>query len=179
MGKDPIRINISNLAEEITELSSGDKILLNGIIYTARDAAHEKIISALDNNETPPFPIKNSVIYYVGPSPARPDQVIGSAGPTTSYRMDSFTPQLMDQGLKATIGKGPRSPKVIEAIQRNRGAYFAAIGGAAALISDSIKSSETIAYPELGPEAVRKLEVDDFPAIVAIDSKGNDLYTSH
>ena len=162
--------------EIISNLKSGDEVLISGTIYTARDAAHKKLIDSINSGESLPFDIKNAVIYYVGPSPKKPGDVIGSAGPTTSYRMDAYTPTLLDLGLKGMIGKGSRNKNVVESIKKNHAVYFAAIGGAGALISSTIKSSEVIAYEELGPEAVHKLTVEDFPAIVVLDSGGNDLY---
>ena len=162
--------------EIISNLKSGDEVLISGTIYTARDAAHKKLIDSISSGESLPFDIKNAIIYYVGPSPKKPGDVIGSAGPTTSYRMDAYTPTLLDLGLKGMIGKGSRNKNVVESIKKNHAVYFAAIGGAGALISSTIKSSEVIAYEELGPEAVHKLTVEDFPAIVVLDSSGNDLY---
>ena len=149
---------------------------LTGTIYTARDAAHKRMIEALDRGETLPVDIENSVIYYMGPSPAREGQVIGSAGPTTASRMDKYAPRLLDLGEKAMIGKGKRSKEVIDAIVRNSAVYLAAVGGAGALISECIKSSEVICYEDLGTEAVRRLEVEKFPMIVVIDTEGNNLY---
>ena len=162
--------------EIISNLKSGDEVLISGTIYTARDAAHKKLIDSINSGESLPFDIKNAIIYYVGPSPKKPGDVIGSAGPTTSYRMDAYTPTLLDLGLKGMIGKGSRNKNVVESIKKNHAVYFAAIGGAGALISSTIKSSEVKAYEELGPEAVHKLTVEDFPAIVVLDSSGNDLY---
>ena len=162
--------------EIISNLKSGDQVLISGTIYTARDAAHKKLVDSINSGENLPFDIKNTIIYYVGPSPKKPGDVIGSAGPTTSYRMDAYTPTLLDLGLKGMIGKGSRNKNVVESIKKNHAVYFAAIGGAGALISSTIKSSEVIAYEELGPEAVHKLTVENFPAIVVLDSNGNDLY---
>ena len=162
--------------EIISNLKSGDQVLISGTIYTARDAAHKKLVDSINSGENLPFDIKNAIIYYVGPSPKKPGDVIGSAGPTTSYRMDAYTPTLLDLGLKGMIGKGSRNKNVVESIKKNHAVYFAAIGGAGALISSTIKSSEVIAYEELGPEAVHKLTVENFPAIVVLDSNGNDLY---
>ena len=162
--------------EDISKLKSGDIVKLTGIIYTARDAAHKKLVELIENGGKLPFELDGAVIYYVGPTPEKPSQVIGSAGPTTSGRMDSYTPLLLESGLKGMIGKGSRNDEVKEAIKKNKAVYFAAVGGAAALISKSIKSSEIIAYEELGTEAVRKLEVVDFPVIVINDIYGNDLY---
>ena len=151
-------------------------VKLSGIIYTARDAAHKKIVELIENGENLPFELTGAVIYYVGPTPEKPDQIIGSAGPTTSGRMDSYSSLLMDNGLRGMIGKGARNNEVKESIKKNKAVYFAAVGGAAALIAKSIKSSEIVAYEELGTEAVRKLEVVDFPVIVINDIYGNDLY---
>lgn len=162
--------------EIISNLKSGDEVLISGTIYTARDAAHKKLVDSINSGDSLPFDIKNAIIYYVGPSPKKPGDVIGSAGPTTSYRMDAYTPTLLDLGLKGMIGKGSRNKNVVESIKKNHAVYFAAIGGAGALISSTIKSSEVIAYEELGPEAVHKLTVENFPAIVVLDSNGNDLY---
>lgn len=161
---------------DIAKLKAGTSVLISGVIYVGRDTAHRRLVQALDKGEKLPFDIKGQTIYYMGPSPARPGQVIGSAGPTTSSRMDAFTPRLLQAGLKAMIGKGDRSPAVREAIKKYRAVYLVATGGAAALISKSIKKSETIAYEELGAEAVLKLTVKDFPAIVANDMYGGDLF---
>ena len=150
--------------------------MLSGIIYSARDAAHKRLIELLDEGKELPLNIKNETIYYVGPSPAKPGKVIGSAGPTTSYRMDAYAPRLMDLGLKGMIGKGARNKDVIDSIVKNKCVYFGAIGGAAALIAKSIVKSEVIAYEDLGAEAIRKMEVKDMPLVVIIDSKGNNLY---
>ncbi len=157
-------------------LKAGDYVYLTGTIYTARDAAHKRMKEALDRNEPLPFDIKGNMIYYMGPSPAREGRPIGSAGPTTASRMDKYTPQLLDMGMGGMIGKGKRSKDVIEAMVRNGAVYFAAVGGAGALLSKCIVSSEVIAYEDLGTEAIRRLEVKDFPVIVVIDCKGNDLY---
>ena len=154
----------------------GDYVLLNGTIYTARDAAHKRMYEALAEGKELPLDWKGNVVYYMGPSPAREGRPIGSAGPTTASRMDKYTPQLLDLGLGAMIGKGKRSQAVIDAVVRNGSVYFAAVGGAGALLSQRIKSSEVIAYDDLGTEAIRKLEVRDFPVIVVIDSEGNNLY---
>lgn len=162
--------------EKVKELKVGDRVLLSGTIYTARDAAHKRLIELLDNGENLPINIRDSIIYYVGPSPAKPGKPIGSAGPTTSYRMDSYTPRLLDKGLRGMIGKGSRSKDVVESIKKNKAVYFAAIGGAAALMGKSIKKAEIIAYDDLESEAIRKLEVVNLPVVVAIDSQGNDLY---
>lgn len=162
--------------EEIDSLKAGDYVYISGTIYTARDAAHKRMHEGLEKGESLPFDIKNNVIYYMGPSPAREGRPIGSAGPTTASRMDKYAPRLMDLGLKGMIGKGKRSEAVKDSIMRNRGVYLAAVGGAGALLSKSIQSSEVIAYDDLGTEAIRRLEVKDFPAIVVIDQEGNNLY---
>ena len=162
--------------EDLEKLKIGDQILLSGIIYTARDAAHKKVVDLIEKNESLPFDIKGAVIYYVGPAPAKPGYAIGSAGPTTSYRMDPYAPILMDHGLKGMIGKGPRSQSVIDSMVKNKEVYLAAVGGAAALIAKSIKKAEIIAYEDLKSEAIRRLEVEDFPCVVANDIYGNDLY---
>lgn len=158
------------------ELVAGDYIYLTGTIYTARDAAHKRMQESLDKNGSLPIDIKDQIIYYMGPSPAREGKVIGSAGPTTAGRMDKYTPGLLDLGLGAMIGKGKRTQAVMDAIVRNKSVYFAAVGGAGALLSKSIIKSEVVAYDDLGTEAIRKLEVKDFPVIVVADSKGNCLY---
>ncbi len=157
-------------------MRAGDQVRLNGIIYAARDAAHKRLVEALDRGGKPPFEIEGQTIYYMGPSPARPGKVIGSAGPTTSGRMDAYAPRLMAIGLKGMIGKGARSQEVKDAMRRYKAVYFAAIGGAGALISKSIKKAEVIAYDDLGAEALRRLEVEDFPATVINDIYGGDLY---
>lgn len=166
-------------SKEVAEtLKAGDYVYITGTIYTARDAAHKRMYEALKKGEPLPIPLKNEVIYYMGPSPAREGRTIGSAGPTTSSRMDKYTPALLDLGLIGMIGKGKRSDEVIEALKRNSAVYFAAIGGAGALLSKCIKASEIIAYDDLGTEAIRRLEVEDFPVIVVIDSEGNNLYVT-
>ena len=162
--------------EEARQLKSGDYIYITGTIYTARDAAHKRMQEALDCGEKLPFSIKGTMIYYMGPSPARENRPIGSAGPTTASRMDRYTPDLLDLGLGAMIGKGKRSQAVIDAIVRNEAVYFAAIGGAGAILSKCIVSSEVIAYEDLGTEAIRRLEVKNLPVVVVIDSQGNNLY---
>ena len=169
-------INTPITEEAALSLKAGDYVFLSGTIYVARDAAHKRMTEGLDKGEELPFDIKGATVYYMGPSPAREGQVIGSAGPTTATRMDRYTPRLLDLGLKAMIGKGKRSPEVIEAMKRNKCVYFAAVGGAGALISKCIMSSEVIAYDDLGAEAVRRLEVKDFPMVVVIDSTGENLY---
>ena len=162
--------------ETISSLKAGDFVYISGTIYTARDAAHKRMSEALAGKGALPIELKNNIIYYLGPSPAREGRVIGSAGPTTSGRMDKYTPALLDLGLKGMIGKGRRSKEVKEAVVRNGCVYFAAIGGAGALLSKAIKASEVVAYEDLGTEAVRKLEVENFPVIVVMDADGNDLY---
>ncbi len=158
------------------KLEAGDKVLLTGKIYTARDATHKRLVPLIKEGKHLPFEVKGQVVYYVGPTPEKPGGVIGSAGPTTSGRMDPYTPQLLDAGIKGTIGKGQRSRAVIEAIIRNKSVYFAATGGAGALLAKTIKTSKIIAYDDLGPEGIRELYVEDFPCIVAIDSHGRSLY---
>ncbi|MCD8326648.1 MAG: Fe-S-containing hydro-lyase [Lachnospiraceae bacterium] len=162
--------------EETASLRSGDYVYITGTIYTARDAAHARMYDALAEGKELPFHVEGNLIYYMGPSPAREGWVIGSAGPTTASRMDKYTPKLLDLGLGGMIGKGKRSRAVIDAIVRNQSVYFAAVGGAGALLSKAIKSAEVIAYDDLGTEAIRKLWVEDFPAIVVIDSLGHNLY---
>lgn len=161
---------------EIESLQSGDYVKLTGTIYTARDAAHKRMAEALERGEELPIDMEGSIIYYMGPSPAREGRPIGSAGPTTASRMDKYAPKLLDLGMAGMIGKGKRTSEVREAIVRNGGIYFAAVGGAGALLSKRILSSEIVAYEDLGTEAIRKLEVKDFPVIVVIDSRGNNLY---
>jgi len=162
--------------EDIRKLRVGDAVLLSGVVYTARDAAHKRIVEALDRGEEPPFPLQGAVIYYVGPTPAPPGRPIGAAGPTTSYRMDSFAPRLYSLGVKATIGKGKRSPEVKKALQDTTSVYLGATGGAGALLSQCIVKAEVIAHEDLGPEAIRALEVRDFPALVVNDAFGGELY---
>ncbi|MBW2056904.1 MAG: Fe-S-containing hydro-lyase [Deltaproteobacteria bacterium] len=173
---EPIRLTPPLEDRDLENLRIGDSILLSGVLYTARDAAHKRMIDLLDRGEGLPFDIRGQVIYYVGPSPARPGRVVGAAGPTTSYRMDDYSPRLMERGLKGMIGKGIRSKEVIEAMVRYHCVYMAAVGGAGALLSKCIKKAEVIAYEDLGPEAVRRLEVEDFPVILVNDIRGNDLY---
>ena len=170
------RVTVPLTDEDARSLKAGDYVYLNGTVYSARDAAHKKMQEALDAGKELPFDIRGNVIYYLGPSPAREGMVIGSAGPTTASRMDKYTPELLDLGLKGMIGKGKRSQAVHEAIIRNGCVYFAAVGGAGALLSKAITASEVIAYDDLGTEAIRKMEIKDFPVIVVIDSEGNDLY---
>lgn len=171
-------INVPISKRELKNLQAGDYVYISGILYTARDAAHKRMQECLDDGGKLPLEVEDNLIYYMGPSPAREGRSIGSAGPTTSSRMDKYTPQLLDLGMGGMIGKGKRSQQVVDAIVRNGAVYFAAVGGAGALLSKSIISSEVIAYEDLGTEAIRRLEVKDFPAIVVIDSKGNNLYES-
>ena len=169
-------MNVPMTKEEAAGLKSGDYVYLTGTIYTARDAAHKRMDETLDQGRELPFMIKDQIIYYMGPSPARKGRPIGSAGPTTASRMDRYTPRLLDLGLGAMIGKGKRTQDVVDAIVRNGCVYFAAVGGAGALLSKCIKKSEVIAYEDLGTEAIRRLEVENFPVIVVVDSQGNNLY---
>ncbi|SHH84070.1 fumarate hydratase subunit beta [Clostridium collagenovorans DSM 3089] len=170
------RITTPLTAEKVKDLRAGDSVLISGTVYTARDAAHKRLVDLLDKGEKLPIDVEDAIIYYVGPTPTKPGNAFGSAGPTTSYRMDPYAPRLLDIGLKGMIGKGLRSEEVIDAIKRNTGVYFAAIGGAAALIGKSVVKAELIAYEDLGAEAIRKLEVKDLPVVVVIDSEGNNLY---
>lgn len=174
-GKDK-HLNVPFDREDAVKLKAGDYVYLSGTIYTARDAAHKRMYEALQEKGELPFELQNNVIYYMGPSPAREGRPIGSAGPTTASRMDKYAPALLELGLRGMIGKGKRSAAVVDAIIHNQAVYFAAVGGAGALLSRSIISSETIAYDDLGTEAIRRLEVRDFPVIVVIDCEGNNLY---
>ena len=169
-----IRPPLSN--DMVDQLSAGDRVLISGIIYTARDAAHKRLVELIRENRPLPVDLVGQIIYYVGPTPPQPGMPIGAAGPTTSYRMDPYAPVLIEKGLKGMIGKGIRGDAVIEAMKRYRAVYFAATGGAGALISKTIKRAEIVAYADLGTEAIRKLEVEEFPAIVVCDVHGNDLY---
>lgn len=162
--------------EDVEKLNIGDKVYLNGTIYTGRDAAHKRLVDLVSEGKELPFDVKGQVIYYVGPAPAKPGKPIGSAGPTTSYRMDAYAPTLMELGMKGMIGKGNRAPEVVEAMKKHKAVYLGATGGAGALIAKSIKKAEIVAYEDLGPEAIRKLEVEDFPVMVINDTRGNDLY---
>jgi fumarate hydratase subunit beta len=171
-----LRITLPLTGEKAAGLAAGDTVALSGIVYAARDAAHKRFVEILDGGGTLPFPIEDACLYYVGPSPAAPGQVIGSAGPTTSYRMDPYTPRLLGLGLRGMIGKGKRSAEVIAAMQQAGAVYFGAIGGAGALLAQRIRSSELIAFEDLGAEALRRLVVEDFPVTVIIDSRGNNLY---
>lgn len=169
-------INTPLTEEVVCDLKVGDRVLLNGTIYTGRDAAHKRLFEMLSRGEQLPFDLNGQVIYYVGPCPARPGSVIGSAGPTTSGRMDPYTPALLQSGLKGMIGKGLRSQTVVDAIVKFKAVYLAAVGGAGALLAESIKEAEVLAFHDLGPEAVYRLKVKDFPVTVVIDCEGNDLY---
>ena len=171
-----IKINTPINTEEVRKLKAGDDVLITGIIYTGRDAAHKRLIECINKGEEMPVDFNGQLIYYVGPAPAKPGYAAGSAGPTTSYRMDSYTVPLLERGLKGMIGKGLRSKEVIEGMKKNGAVYFGATGGAAALIAKSIKKVEVIAYEDLGAEAIHRFYVEDFPAIVVIDSQGNNLY---
>lgn len=171
-----IRINLPISDEDIKNLKAGDSVLLTGSIITGRDAAHKRLFELLEQGRELPVDVKGELIYYVGPAPAKPGYAVGPAGPTSSYRMDKYTPALLDLGMKGMIGKGARSSEVIDAIVRNKAVYFAAIGGAAALIAKSIVSEELLCYEDLGTEAIRRYEVRDFPCFVAIDSDGNNVY---
>jgi fumarate hydratase subunit beta len=177
MGK-TIKVTTPFTADAATALRAGDVVSITGYIFTARDAAHQRLAALLEEGKELPIPLRDQIIYYVGPAPAKPGYASGPAGPTTSYRMDPYTPALLDRGLRGMIGKGIRSPEVIESIKKNGVVYFAAVGGAAALIARTIIQSEIVAYEELGSEAIRRYYVEDFPAIVVIDSHGNNLYES-
>lgn len=171
-----IKLNTPLSEEAVEKLRIGQRVAINGVIYTGRDAAHKKLVELLDSGQELPVNLQGQIIYYVGPSPTKPGQVIGSAGPTTSGRMDAYTPRLLTLGLKGMIGKGKRSPEVINAMRQHKAVYFAAVGGAAAIISKCIKSCKVVAYPELGPEAIHELVVEDLPVIVVNDTLGGDLY---
>jgi fumarate hydratase subunit beta len=173
---DPVKISPPLTDDVIMKLKAGDRVLITGIIYTGRDMAHKYLVDGHRKGEKLPFELKGQVLYYTGPTPAPPGRPIGSAGPTTSYRMDKYTPYLLELGLKGMIGKGPRGQEVKDEIKKQKAIYFAAIGGAGALISKAIRRAEVIAYPELGTEAVMRLEVEDFPAVVVNDIYGGDLY---
>lgn len=173
---DEIRLNTKNIKENVKNLNVGDKVLLTGYIYTARDAAHKKIFELLHSNSPLPFELKGATLYYAGPTQTPPGRIIGSCGPTTSSRMDKFSPRLLDLGLLCMIGKGERNSDVIDAIKRNNALYLCALGGAGALASKCIKSCEVIAFEELGCESIKKLYIEDFPLIVAIDSHGNNIF---
>ncbi len=171
-----IRVTTPMTREQARSLKSGDSVLLSGVIYTARDAAHKRLCELVEQGKELPLDVKDSVIYFVGPTPARPGEAIGSAGPTTSYRMDAYSPTMIQQGQTGMIGKGKRNEEVIAAMKEHGAVYFGAIGGCGALLSKCIKKAEVIAYDDLGAEAIRRLEVEDFPVIVIIDSEGNNLY---
>ena len=171
-----IKITAPMSQEVARSLKAGDSCLISGVIYTARDAAHKRLCELVEQGKELPLDVKDSIIYFVGPTPAKPGQVIGSAGPTTSYRMDAYSPTMIEQGQTGMIGKGKRSPEVIEAMKKHGAVYFGAIGGCGALLAKCIKKAEVIAYDDLGAEAIRRLEVEDFPVIVIIDSEGNNLY---
>lgn len=171
-----MKLTLPLTKEAARQLRAGDSCLLSGVLYTARDAAHKRLCEALDRGEEPPIDLTDATIYFVGPAPAKPGQVIGSAGPTTSYRMDAYSPRLIALGQSGMIGKGKRGDEVIEAMKTYGAVYFGAIGGCGALISKCIKSCEVIAYPDLGPEAIHRLVVEDFPVVVIIDAMGNNLY---
>lgn len=171
-----IKITTPLTCEKCNELKAGDRVLITGKIFTARDAAHKRLVELIKNKKELPVDLKDAIIYYVGPTPPRDDMVIGSCGPTTSYRMDDYSPYLLDIGLKGMIGKGLRGENVIESMKKNGAIYFTAIGGAGALLSQCVKESKIIAYEDLQSEAIRELRVEDFPAIVTIDNKGNNLY---
>jgi fumarate hydratase subunit beta len=162
--------------QDVEKLEIGDRVLLTGVIYSARDAAHKRLFDLIQAGKELPVEIRGQVVYYVGPAPAKPGKPIGSAGPTTSYRMDAYAPKLMELGLKGMIGKGNRGAGVVEAMKRFKAFYFGATGGAGALLARSIKKAETVAYEDLGPEAIQRMEVEDFPVVVINDTKGNDLY---
>ena len=173
---EPIRLTTPLSDEDVENLKIGDRVLINGVIYTGRDAAHKRLSDLLKAGKDLPFDVHGQIIYYVGPTPAKPGRVFGSAGPTTSYRMDAYAPALIEKGLKGMIGKGMRSDQVKEAMKHHKSVYFAATGGAGALLAKRVKKAEVVAYDDLGPEAIRKLEVEDLPVIVVNDVRGNDLY---
>ncbi|MDR1098937.1 MAG: Fe-S-containing hydro-lyase [Treponema sp.] len=170
------RVQLPLTREKAAAISAGDQVYMSGDLYTARDAAHRRLMELLDEGKPLPFPVEDTVIYYVGPSPAAPGQVIGSAGPTTSYRMDAWAPRLLERGLRGMIGKGKRSAEVIAAMQKAGAVYFGALGGAGALLSQRITKAQIIAFEDLETEAIRKITVEDFPLTVVIDSRGNNLY---
>lgn len=170
-----IKIQLPLKDADLERLRAGDHVLLSGVIYTARDAAHKRMIASLEKGESLPIDVRGQVIYYVGPTPARPGRVIGAAGPTTSMRLDPYTPRLLEAGLKGIVGKGGRGPTVREALKKHKAVYFLAVGGTGALLSQRIKKVDVVAYEDLGTEAVRRIEVEDFPAVVVNDIHGNDL----
>ena len=171
-----VKITTPLTREAVRNLKAGDSCLISGVIYTARDAAHKRLCELVAQGKELPMEVKDSIIYFVGPTPAKPGQAIGSAGPTTSYRMDAYSPILIEQGLTGMIGKGKRGPEVIDAMKEHGAVYFGAIGGCGALLSQCIKKAEIVAYEDLGAEAIRRLVVEDFPVVVIIDSEGNNLY---
>ena len=173
---EPIRLKAPLSDKDLEKLKVGDRVLISGTVYTGRDAAHKRLFDLVEAGKDLPFDVRGQVIYYVGPAPAKPGQVLGSAGPTTSYRMDAYSPSLIAKGLKGMIGKGMRSEVVKEAMKKYKAVYFAATGGAGALLAKRVKKAEVVAYEDLGTEAIRRLEVDDFPVIVVNDIHGNDLY---
>jgi len=173
---EPIRLQTPLSDKDVERLKTGDRVLITGVIYTGRDAAHKRLFDLLRDGKNLPFDIRGQIIYYVGPTPSKPGHVFGSAGPTTSYRMDAYSPTLIEKGLKGMIGKGMRSDAVKEAMKKFKAIYFAATGGAGALLAKRVKKAEVVAYEDLGPEAIRRLEVEDLPAIVINDVRGNDLY---
>ena len=173
-----IKLHTPLTREAARQLKAGDSCLISGVIYTARDAAHKRLCELVAAGKELPFDVRDSIIYFVGPTPAKPGQAIGSAGPTTSYRMDAYSPIMIEQGLTGMIGKGKRGAEVVESMKTYGAVYFGAIGGCGALLSKCIKRAEVVAYEDLGAEAIRRLEVEDFPAIVIIDSQGNNLYES-
>ena len=173
-----VKITTPLTQEKVKQLRAGDSCLISGVIYTARDAAHKRLCELVEAGKELPLDVKDSIIYFVGPTPAKPGQAIGSAGPTTSYRMDAYSPTLIQLGLTGMVGKGKRSPEVVDAMKEYGAVYFGAIGGCGALLSKCIKKAEVVAYGDLGPEAIHRLEVEDFPAVVIIDSEGSNLYQS-
>jgi fumarate hydratase subunit beta len=173
-----IRLKAPLSESDVRKLRAGDRVLISGVVYTARDAAHKRMVEAIEAGKELPFDLAGQIIYYVGPCPAKPGQALGSCGPTTSGRMDPYAPVLLEHGLRGMIGKGSRAEPVLEAMEKHGAVYFAAIGGAGALAARTVKKSDLVAYEDLGPEAVRRLEVEDFPAVVCIDTLGGDLYES-
>lgn len=173
---EPIKIKAPMTEGDVRKLKSGDRVLISGVVYTARDAAHKRMVEALGAGQKLPFELEGQIIYYVGPCPAKPGQALGSCGPTTSGRMDPYAPVLIAKGLRGMIGKGSRQPAVTEAMKQHGAVYFAAIGGAGALAAKTVKKADMVAYEDLGPEAIRRLEVVDFPAVVCVDAEGSDLY---
>ncbi len=171
-----IKVKAPLTEADVRRLKAGDRVLISGVVYTARDAAHKRLVEALQAGQKLPFELEGQIIYYVGPCPAKPGQALGSCGPTTSGRMDPYAPILIGKGLRGMIGKGSRQPAVVEAMKKHGAVYFAAIGGAGALAAKTVKKADLVAYEDLGPEAIRRLEVVDFPAVVCVDSQGSDLY---